>query len=107
MSETIAAGRRQSKSTCRKCNRTVHVVIVHGVDGPVQIELDPELISIVVFEKRSPIVEFARRLHAERCDTYQEDGRKMKIAAERKIWDARQTRRAPKKPPSGAREPGQ
>jgi hypothetical protein len=107
VSETIASGRRQSKSTCRKCNRTVHLVTAQGVDGPVQVELDPELISIVVFEKRAAMVEFARRLHAERCDSYQQEAAKMKIAAERKIWDAKQSRRAARKPPSGAREPGQ
>lgn len=83
------------------------MTVVAGVDGPVQVELDPELISIVVFEQRKPTVEFARRLHAEKCDSYVEDTRKQGIAAERRIWEAKQTRRAATKPRPGRREPGQ
>lgn len=103
MSETLAAGRRTTKLTCRKCNRTIHVVTTAG---GLQIETDPELMSVVLFEKRDPGVEHARRLHSERCEDYQQQAKKAALQVERKIWDAGQARRARRAPP-GRREPGQ
>lgn len=95
--------RRATKSTCRKCNRTVHIDIVDGL----QVETDPELISVIVFEKRNACVEHARRLHAERCEDYQQEAKKTKLQAERHLWNSRQPPRIAKKAPTGRREPGQ
>lgn len=91
MTETLVpSSRRASKTTCRRCNHTVHVVIVQGVDGPVTTETDPELISVVPFEARNPAVVFARRLHAERCEDYAREAERAKLADERRVWDAKQ-----------------
>lgn len=102
MSETLAAGRRTTKATCRKCNRTIHVI------G--NVELDPELIQVVEFEKRSPQLIHARRLHSELCESYQQATKKAELHVERQLWNARNAQNPPRtarRAPSGRREPGQ
>ena len=68
MSETLTGStRRSSKTTCRKCNRTVYVVMTASAEGPVAVETDPELISVILFEQKTPKIDHARRLHADMC----------------------------------------
>jgi hypothetical protein len=68
MSTTIAAGssKRTSKSTCRKCNRTVYVVQIAGE----LVTTDPELIAVVAFEGVPTQQLLARRVHSEMCLRY-------------------------------------
>jgi hypothetical protein len=71
------------------------------------VATDPELIAVVPFERRGAGAGSitARRVHAERCDSYREEGRRLKIAGEKKIWQDKQARRATR-PPRGRRDPG-
>jgi hypothetical protein len=98
VSETfVQSSRRGGKTTCRRCNHTVHIVIVQGVEGPVSVETDVELISVILFEARRPQVEHARRLHSERCEDYRRENDRKKIAAERRAWDEKKLTKSTKK----------
>lgn len=94
------------KSTCRKCNRTIIVVMVPSSFGPglVQVETDPAGISAVPLEGPRKVIQ-ARPVHSARCEEYQREAERARLATERRAWDAKQ--RKLKKAPSGRREPGQ
>lgn len=100
MSTTLSPGsRRSEKSTCRKCKRTVLIVV--GADG-VRHEVDPELLNVFPFEGGKAFV-FARRAHADNCDRYRLEAEKAKARAEMK----RTANPGARRPLAGKREPGQ
>lgn len=72
MSESIAQGRGVNKTTCRKCNRTVYVVIVDGQ----RIETDTELIHAIV--RGQSEVMLVRRVHAELCARYEAESKRVR-----------------------------
>lgn len=94
----MAGGKGTTKTTCRKCNRTVYVVATS--EGPV--ETDPELIRVIRFEGSSEVI-LARRVHGEMCLTYVTQAERLKAAQERK----RAANPGAKRAPNGRREPGQ
>lgn len=96
----MAAARRNSeKATCRKCGRTVLLVL--GEDGR-RYEVDPELLNVFPFESGRAFV-FARRAHADLCERYKLEAEKAKFRADQK----RKANPGAKRPPNGKREPGQ
>lgn len=74
MSESVAQPKGATKSTCRKCNRTVYVVMVGGQ----RIELDVEAMLCVqaLDMGHSAEVIRARRMHSELCATYATQGKR-------------------------------
>lgn len=72
MSETLSTGSaRDRKVTCRKCNRTVLVVFVEGVDEQLHaVEVDPEIEEAVGYPG-GDVVMRVRRTHAPSCFRYQ------------------------------------
>lgn len=92
-----------AKTTCQKCDRNVLLVRVGGE----LIMTDPELIRVVPAKEvldggyggdKIPRIRmaqsdtYARRLHAELCDSYREQSRKNRLAAEMRAFTARQDR---------------
>lgn len=84
MTLTISRGQRQTKTTCKDCKHTVHLVDVAGQ----RTAVDPELISVV--SGRGMIT--ARRIHAELCDVYQREMRRAKTRAEIQAYERRRSR---------------
>lgn len=84
-----------AKSTCRDCNRTVMMADLNGTPTA----LDPELIRVVAATERASVgrdlpllamagrTTFARRLHAERCQGYQDQARRDRIAVEQRAYN--------------------
>jgi hypothetical protein len=93
-----------AKSTCQACSRTVLMINIGGQN----IATDPELISVVRVTQRmgdgndvprlemASKTDFARRLHAERCEDYQNQARRERLAAEMRQYTANQ-KRAPRR----------
>ena len=94
-----------AKSTCQACHRTVLMVSIAGQ----QVATDPELISVVRATQRPPSdasdgpriamankTDMARRLHAERCEDYQNQARRERLSAEMREYTANQ-KRTPRK----------
>ncbi len=67
------------KQTCRTCKRMVVMVDVGGS----LVAADPEVIRVV----RPGVVEGARRMHVDMCDTYVEQGRKARLRAEQRDFN--------------------
>lgn len=70
------------KTTCRKCNRMVHLMVVAGKT----VVTDTELIAVVVMGKGGgppphTDTSHAKRLHAELCLTYQSEFERKKAQA--------------------------
>lgn len=93
------------KSTCNRCNRNILLVRVGGD----LVATDPELMSVIPATDRQPSPRseqsriemahrqtFARRLHAERCDSYQEQDRRDRILAEQREYN-RKNGRSPRR----------
>lgn len=100
-----------AKNTCNNCQRTVVLV---RIDGNL-VATDPELIMVVPARQKIPSsaamergtrempgIEmvprqtFARRLHAEQCQSYQDAARRERIAAEQREYN-RQHGHTPRK----------
>lgn len=104
MSVTLSPGsRRSEKSTCRKCGRTVLLLVGEDLR---RYEVDPELLNVFPFE-HGKAFEFARRAHADLCDNYKIEGDKAKIRAEMKAANKADKAAAMKRPRGMKREPGQ
>lgn len=77
-----------AKNTCRDCKR---MVILVRLDGEL-VATDPELINVVPAQhvmgsnggsvRMAAAATPARRLHAERCETYQDEARRERMRAE-------------------------
>lgn len=70
MSTTLSGG---SKETCRRCSRTVHIVMVAGK----LVAVDPEVIAVIpsgqcgeTVAVKAPVT--GRRIHAELCEGYRQ-----------------------------------
>jgi len=72
MSETLSAGSaRDRKVACRKCNRTVLVVLCEQSDGTMrEVHVDPEIEEAVGYPG-GDVVMRVRRTHAPSCVRYQ------------------------------------
>ena len=105
MSQTMSSGRGMRKSTCRACNRTVHVVTVEVESGRfADVPTDPELIAVVQDSRRGAAQKIlVRRVHAEMCMRYQSEAAKLRADQQRK----REQNPGAKRAPTGRREPGQ
>ncbi|SRR6266568_668912 len=89
-----------TKNTCRDCNRTVMLVAVGGES----LAVDPELIAVVPARRTShdgggqPHIRmassqtFARRIHAEQCQGYQEAAKKKRVQDEMRAFTKQQER---------------
>lgn len=88
-----------AKTTCHNCERTVVVV---GV-GDRMVMLDTELISVIPVVRHrtssggpvmstNPTTVYARRLHAELCDTYREQAQRAKLQAEQRAYNRKHGR---------------
>lgn len=87
-----------AKATCQACNRTVLLVTIGGE----QVATDPELISVIGATQRldsgdggprlrmATATALARRVHAERCEDYQNQARRERLSAEMKQFTANQ-----------------
>jgi hypothetical protein len=82
---------RNSKTTCRACDRTVH--LVPGGEPGELVAVDPELIAVVPGERtpstrRGQVGEqiVARRVHAELCDMYQRESAAKKLRDEMRSY---------------------
>jgi hypothetical protein len=93
------------KNTCQSCNRTVMLVEIGGE----MVATDPELINVVPAThvqgdgsggiRMSTRTTPARRIHAERCEDYQNQTRRDRIAADLRAYNDKNGRppRAPRK----------
>src|SRR5882762_2870700 len=89
-----------AKSTCQECHRTI---LMANIGGQL-VATDTELISVVRVRQRTgdgsdlPRLEmasktdFARRVHAERCEDYQNQARRERLSAEMRAYTANQKR---------------
>jgi hypothetical protein len=85
-----------AKSTCKDCNRMVVLAQVGGE----RLAFDPEIVTVLpgtlhrggegVSLRHAAETVPARRLHAERCDTYREADRKARISAEMRDFNKKQ-----------------
>lgn len=69
------------KETCRACKRMVDLVDVGGS----LVAADPEVIKVI--GPGGPVQ--ARRVHAEMCSTYAEQGRRSRLAREQRAFSKR------------------
>lgn len=82
-----------AKETCQDCKRTVLMVPVGGE----LVAADPEIINVIPAVhvqgdgsggvRMSARTTLARRLHAERCESYREADRKAALAAEMRAYN--------------------
>jgi hypothetical protein len=90
--------REMSRPTCKDCHR--NVVLVRVGDG--LVATDPELIMVIPASNRVPSQDtaqdlprivmasrqtFARRLHSELCQSYQDRARRERIADEQRAYN--------------------
>jgi len=78
-----------NKSTCRLCDRTVH--LVPGSEGTM-VAVDPEMIAVVPTGRRSGDPITAHRVHAELCETYRNQAAAEKLRREMRDYN-RSTKR--------------
>ena len=82
-----------AKTICNKCHR--HVVLTR-IDGQL-VAADPELISVVTAVRHGTQMAgeavFARRIHSDRCDDYQSQARRDRIAADMRSYNKRNPKR--------------
>lgn len=84
-----------AKSVCKDCNMTVVMATVRGE----LVATDPELITVITARQTGPSPasdqssiqmntskSFARRVHAERCQDYQERAKKERLLAEQREY---------------------
>lgn len=93
-----------AKTTCRNCERTVLMVRIAGE----MVMTDPELISVVPATQKSAgdradgtggirmstATTWARRVHADLCESYKSQAARDKIAAEQREYNRRNGRAA-------------
>jgi len=86
-----------STATCGACHRMIHWVQLASGD---RVATEPEIINVVVTRGRlhpgalrDTMPRQARRLHAERCEDYQNQARRAETTAELKRYNARQAKR--------------
>lgn len=89
-----------AKSICQSCKRNVMLVSIGGESTA----FEPELIKVVRATSRqdpsadgpriymSNKIDYARRLHAERCEDYQNQARRERLSSDMRKFTARQAR---------------
>lgn len=77
---------RTVKTVCHECHRDVLLI---RMDGGAVVAADVEVCEVIPVEGGHAVREFARLLHAPRCDGYRHEARRAKLSEEMRAFNRR------------------